>query len=243
MISADERPAVLVQPNPGPHSPVLLTGTERKPTVGVELASHIPESAMRARALLRIIGSAGTAVFFAHCASSGHTASNADPTTNINTRVLAAGQGMLVETTDVNGGDVVRLKGTPSDAMTTLAQVYADLQIPIGTMVPEAGQIGNQNLRIHTHRLNGKLLSDYVNCGQESMVGPRADIDEVTLSVMSTVGTGKDGNTFVETMLGGKARPSGTSSNPVDCQSTGLLEHTIAQRLTKALGAPEAGAS
>lgn len=198
---------------------------------------------MRVRVLLRMIASAGSALVFAHCASSGHTASNADPGTTISTRVVAAGQGVLVETTDVNGGDVVRLKGTPSDAMTALAQVYADLQIPIGTMIPEAGQIGNQNLRIHTHRLNGKLLSEYLNCGQESMVGPRADIDEVTLNVMSTVGTGKDGNTFVDTMVGGRARPSGTSSSAVDCQSTGLLEHTIAQRLTKTLGAPDPGAS
>jgi hypothetical protein len=149
----------------------------------------------------------------------------------------------VIETTDLSSADQVPVKGSRLDAMSALTQIYGDLQIPIGTMSPDAGQIGNQRLQIPNHRLHGHLLSFYLNCGQESMVGSRADLDEVTLSVLSMVHTGKDSVTLVGTMVSGWSRSTGTSSNPVDCQSTGELEKAIASRLTTALGPPPAGAS
>jgi hypothetical protein len=193
---------------------------------------------MRVTAHLRPLTATVTVLLFAHCASSGQTESSGS--TSISTRVLATGGRTPIETTDVNGGDEVRIGGSRSDALVTLTEIYGDLKIPIGMSNPASGQIGNVNLRIPGHRLNGRQLSDYLNCGSESMVGQRADLDEVTLMILSQVSTAKDGATTVTTTVHGRARPSGTSSSAVDCESRGLLERTIAERLTKALGAPKA---
>jgi hypothetical protein len=168
------------------------------------------------------------------CASS----STPGPNTTIVTRQLTSPGNRPVETTDVTGPDVVQVKGSPLEALTALTQIYSTLQIPIGTMVQDAGQIGNQSFRPATHRLHGHLLSFYVNCGQESMVGSRADLDDVTFSIVSTARMGADSVTEVGTMVTAYARPSGTSSNAVDCESTGELEKAIADQLKSALGAP-----
>jgi hypothetical protein len=47
-----------------------------------------------------------------------------------------------------------------------------------------------------------------------------------------------DSVTEVGTMVQGYARPSGTSSNAVDCESTGEMEKAIADQLKSALGSP-----
>jgi len=177
----------------------------------------------------------------AACASSNSTPSEGG--TTITTRTLSSPGSRIIETTDVSGAEEIQVKGTRFDAMTALTQIYGDLQIPIATMIPDAGQIGNQHLRILNHRLHGHLLSFYLNCGQESMVGARADLDDVTLSVLSTARTGTGQVTSVGTMVQGWARPNGTSSNPVDCQSTGELEKAVASRLQNALGTPTAAKS
>jgi len=172
------------------------------------------------------------------CLACASTSSNPGTETTITTRTLSSPGSRVLETTDITGGDQVRVKGSRLDAMSALTQIYGDLQIPIGTMNPDGGQIGNQRLMLPNHRLHGHLLSYYLNCGQESMAGSRADMDEITLSVLSSVTTGKDSVTSVGTLVSGRARPSGTSSNGVDCESTGELEKTIATRLGTILGAP-----
>jgi hypothetical protein len=172
----------------------------------------------------------------------GSTSSSGDnqPQTNITTRQLSSPGSRPIETTDVNGADYVPVKGSPVDAMTELMQIYAQLQIPIGTMNQNGGQIGNQNLRLPNHRLGTHPVSLYLNCGQESMLGSRADLDEVTLQVLTTVKQDRDSTTVVGTQVSGWAQPSGTSSNSVDCQSTGELEKTIATKLQTTLGIPAA---
>jgi hypothetical protein len=189
---------------------------------------------MRSRPLTgSLVAAVAATIALNACASSG----TPDPGTTISTRQLSSPGNRVIETTDVTAADQVRVKGSRLDAMTALTQAYAELQIPIGTMVPDAGQIGNMRLRLPTHRLHGHLLSFYLNCGQESMVGSRADLDDVTISVLSSVQTGQDNVTVVGTLVQGWARPTGTSSNQVDCQSTGEIEKALASRLTTALGA------
>lgn len=184
-----------------------------------------------------LVAAVAVTIALTACASSGTPTSG----TSITTRQLSSPGSRVIETTDVTSADEVRVKGSRLDAMTALTQAYAELQIPIGTMVPDAGQIGNMRLRLPTHRLHGHLLSFYLNCGQESMVGSRADLDDVTISVLSSVKMGQDSVTVVGTLVQGWARPSGTSSNQVDCQSTGELEKSLASRLTTALGAAGSG--
>jgi hypothetical protein len=171
------------------------------------------------------------------CVACASTSTN-DPGPQITTRQLSSPGARVIETTDFNGADEVRVKGSQFDAMTALTQIYGELGIPIATMVPDAGQIGNQRLRIPNHRLHNHLLSTYLNCGQESMAGLRADMDEVTISILSTVRVGRDSVTTVGTMVQGSSRPTGTSSSGVTCESTGALEKAIATRLGTVLGVP-----
>jgi hypothetical protein len=177
------------------------------------------------------------------CASTGGSNSSEPPQTTITTRQLTSPGSRPIETTDINGVDFVPVKGSPIEVMTALTQAYAQLQIPIGVMNQDGGQIGNQNMRLLTHRVNGRMVSYYLNCGQESMVGSRADLDDVTLFVVTSVKQDRDSTTLLGTQVGGSARPSGTSSNAVDCQSTGELEKAIAAKVQSALGIPAAKAN
>jgi hypothetical protein len=68
------------------------------------------------------------------------------------------------------------------------------------------------------------------------VTGARADIDEVTINVLSTVKPAGDTASVVTTFVGASARPLGTSSDPVVCSSSGALERMINDRLVKALG-------
>ena len=187
----------------------------------------IHPSALAVAALLATLARASTS-----------TSGDNQPQPGVTTRQLSSPGSRPIETTDFNSVDYVPVKGTIVDAVTALTQIYAQIQIPITTMAPEAGQIGNQNLRLPSHRLHGHLLSFYLNCGQESMVGSRADLDDVTLSVLTSVRQGRDSVTAVGTTVQAWARPSGTSSNAVNCESTGALEKAIASAAQTALGVP-----
>jgi hypothetical protein len=190
---------------------------------------HLPSLRPSALAVTALVASLA-------CASSN---TNNDPDTHITTRQLSSPGSRPIETTDLSSTDFVPVKGSQVEAMTALTQIYAQMQIPIATMIQDAGQIGNQNLRLATHRLHGHMVSFYLNCGQESMVGSRADLDEVTISILTNVKT-RDSVTVVGTTVQGWARPSGTSSNAVDCESTGELEKAIAAQAQNALGVPAA---
>jgi hypothetical protein len=139
--------------------------------------------------------------------------------------------GVVTETKDVASGQQITVRGTPRTAMTALAQIYSDMNIPLGTMTVATGQIGNINLPVPNHRLNGKPLSTYLNCGQESMSGSRADLGDVTISVLSRAVADGDTASVVTTDVKGWARPVGTSSNIVPCETTGALEHDINVKL------------
>ena len=119
--------------------------------------------------------------------------------------------------------------------MSALAQIYGDLKIPIGTMVTATGQIGNANLPVPSHRIGGKWLSDYINCGQEQAGVNRADAADITISVMSKAVALGDTASDVTTNVAGWARPIGQSTNIVPCQTTGALEHVINVRLALAM--------
>jgi hypothetical protein len=166
------------------------------------------------------------------CASSGTPTPTPDPGT-VTSRSMAI-NGVVVETNDVASGQQIVVRGTPGAAMTALAQIYADMKIPIATMSPATGQIGNLSLPVPNHRLNGKSLSTYVNCGQEAMSGSRADLGDVTVSIISRAVASGDTASVVTTDVKGWARPVGTSSNIVPCETTGALEHDINVKLAVA---------
>jgi hypothetical protein len=210
----------------------LRTFGPRCPYWAEGLVRHLASIRSSTVAVTALIGSLA-------CASTGSSVDN-QPQTNITTRQLSSPGSRPIETTDVSSADFVPVKGSPADAMTALTQIYGQLKIPIGIMNTGAGQIGTQNLRVPSHRIGTRMLSDYLNCGQESMTGSRADLDDVTITTMTTVRQDRDSTTVVGTQVSGWARPTGTSSNGVDCQSTGELERTIATKLQSTLGTPVA---
>jgi hypothetical protein len=170
----------------------------------------------------------------AACASTGTpTPDEHNPTD----RIVGTDQnGRMIHTTDYYAGTEASIHAPPSSVMATLSGVYPDLGIPIGTMVTANGQIGNTNYRVPAHRLKTMPLSRILDCGQESVSGSRADVDEITLNVLSTIKPAGDSGSVVSTYVSAIARPFGTSSDPVTCASTGALERIINDHVVKALG-------
>jgi hypothetical protein len=167
------------------------------------------------------------------CASGGNQPP--DPSVTSDRIVTTDANGRVYRTTDSNSGTEVTIHSSSSSVMAALAQIYPDLGIPVGTAITASGQIGNQHYRVPGHRLKGTQLSQIIECGQESVTGSRADIDEVTISVISTIRSQGDSVSSVTTLLTATARPFGTSSDPVHCATNGRFEEMLNGRLQKAL--------
>ena len=182
-------------------------------------------------ALLAAVGSFTSAVI--GCASGG--SQPPDPSSTTDRVVATNANGRVFWTIDANGGAEVSVNGSPASVMAELSQIYPDLGIPIGTALTISGQIGNQNYRVPGHRLKSIQLSQILECGQESVPGSRADLDEITLDVISTIRPHGDSTSTVTTQFSATARPMGTSSDPVHCATNGRLEEMINNRLQKAL--------
>jgi hypothetical protein len=120
--------------------------------------------------------------------------------------------------------------------MSGLTQVYAALDIPIGTMTTTSGQVGNVNLRVPSHSVGGRPLSAYLSCGLgSSLSGNLADQGQVTISVLSTVVADGDSASVVTTEVAGRARSVGQSTDQIQCQSNGGLERRINVALVLAM--------
>ena len=168
------------------------------------------------------------------CASSGTPSPDEHaPTQRI---VATGGNGQVIQTTDYYSGTQALVHAPPSSVMALLSQVYPDLGIPIGTLVTDNGQIGNRSYRVPGHRLKTMQLSRILDCGQESVAVSRADVDDITLDVLSTIKPVGDTGSVINTYVSATARPFGTSTDPVTCASSGALERTINERVVKALG-------
>jgi hypothetical protein len=181
----------------------------------------------------RLVIAGSLAGALAACASSGTPSPDDHSPTD---RVVATDRNGTLRTTDTYSGTEAQIHAPPSSVMATLSEVYPDLGIPIGTMLSATGQIGNTNYRVPGHRLKTVQLSRVLECGQESVTGARADVDEITLNVLSTIKPLGDSGSVVSTFLTATARPLGTSSDPVHCTTNGTLERMINERVVKALG-------
>ena len=124
------------------------------------------------------------------CAST--TGSTPTPDVNGVTSRTMEINGRTVETNYQATGQEIRVRGTPLAVMSALAQIYTDMKIPVATMQTSTGQLGNMNLRVPSHNLVGKSLSTYLNCGQEQMSASRADLGDVTISVLSKATAASD---------------------------------------------------
>lgn len=143
--------------------------------------------------------------------------------------VVVTPQGQTMYTSDLDPSQGIRVSATPGTTLAALGKVYADLGIPLGTVVTESAQmlIGNTSLRVPSHTIGGKPLSAYLNCGRGPVTGDLVDQGEVTIWVVSKVVPNGDSASLVSTEVTGRARSVGVSSDQVVCQSNGGLERRI----------------
>ncbi len=143
---------------------------------------------------------------------------------------------MVVHATDYYTGISARINASASSIMDTLSGVYPDLGIPVGTRMSTTGQIGNRNYKVPGHSLKNVQLSRILECGQGSIGGRRADVDEIRLNVISTIKPAPDSGSVVNTYVAAFARSFTSSTDPTQCASAGVLERMINERLVKAFG-------
>ena len=110
-----------------------------------------------------------------------------------------------------------------------LPRVYELLGIPDAGTDPEQVTFGNPGYR--ARRVEGKRLSNYIDCGMGATAIPKANEYQVTLTVLSRVSAAAEGGTMVVTTVDATAKPRAVSGNSVHCQSKGTLETRLAALL------------
>ncbi|WP_325312513.1 hypothetical protein [Longimicrobium sp.] len=115
-----------------------------------------------------------------------------------------------------------------------LEQAYQAVGVPVGMRDPARWTLGNRDLEI-SRRLGGTNLSEYFNCGAGVMGADIASTYRLQITITSTL-TAQGTGTRLETVAQANARQPGTSNPPVNCASTGRLEHEINRRVGLAVG-------
>lgn len=169
------------------------------------------------------------------CASGAGGASDADSTPlpdQRRTMVRVAGYqpveiyneaGVGVRTIDVAAATVWRVVGG----------VYAQMEIPVELADPRAMQIGTQGYS--ARRIERDRMNNFVDCGAD-LAGPLANQYDITLAVMTRLTAKGPESTEILTMVDAYGRPRAVSGNVIHCQSRGVLEQRVAQRIAEALG-------
>lgn len=114
---------------------------------------------------------------------------------------------------------------TPSAAWSSIARAYADAGLPPG--VAQEGMRTYGVARASVRRaLAGVPLSRMLRCGA-TMGIENADSYSVTLSMVSKLRPIATDRVVIESQLRASAIPTGVSSNPITCATTGELERRI----------------
>src|SRR5688500_2531993 len=127
------------------------------------------------------------------------------------------------------------IPAAPGRAFEALKQVYAELEIPPGTLDPSTGRVGNTDFW-KTRRLGGQVMSTYLSCG-DSFTGPAADNYRIYISLLSLIRPDGKGASELETAFSAQAQNmEGTSGDRIPCGSTGRLEERIRKAVLLKLG-------
>jgi hypothetical protein len=118
---------------------------------------------------------------------------------------------------------------TPSAAWTSIARAYADAGLPPGVAQEGMRTYGVQRATVR-RALAGVPLSRLLRCGA-TMGIENADSYSVTLSLISKLRPIQTDTVVIESQLRASAVPTGVSSNPITCATTGELERRIANLL------------
>lgn len=162
----------------------------------------------------------------------------------------AASQGRRVETVSVGSSQGGALSAvevetgaaivdsvvavSPVAAWAALPAVFETLGVEATTVDTRARAMGNE--RFTASRLEGRSLSDYIDCGT-SFGRARADQYQVTMQILVQVGRDPSGGTRLRTLLDAYAQPRDVSGNAYHCASTGRLERRVADLIAQRAGA------
>jgi hypothetical protein len=109
---------------------------------------------------------------------------------------------------------------------------YSDLGIEPTVSDRAAGRYGNAGF-VAPRRIMGRPLGEFFHCGS-GMTGPLIDMGRLYANVVSALADDGAGGTVVVTHVSGTLRRNdGTSTDPINCSSTGALEEYIRQSTQK----------
>ena len=147
------------------------------------------------------------------------------------TRVYAPGSGGLAMHNEPGFGS--QFIPAPVDAVwRVLPRVYQTLEIPDVREDADLMALGNTEFR--ARRVEGKRISQFVDCGTGATAVPNADSYDVTLSVVTRI-SASDGGTLATTTVQANGRPRAVTGNPIHCQSKGTLEARVAELILLSL--------
>lgn len=87
----------------------------------------------------------------------------------------------------------------------------------------EASGVAVYEFQDRNRMIGGKLASNYIDCGM-GPAGPRANTYRLTIRLTHQLERTSDTMTRVSSSLSARARHPGTSSDAIECSSTGQLE-------------------
>ncbi|MDE2752460.1 MAG: hypothetical protein OXI83_07790 [Gemmatimonadota bacterium] len=188
------------------------------------------------RSAMWVLAAAGLlATAAAGCASGGGGGSNEDaaPLPPERRNVLRVAGYQAVEMYNEAGVGVRTLDVAAATVWSVVGGVYAQMEIPVEQSDPRLMQLGTPGYA--ARRIEGDRMNTFIDCGS-NLAGPMANQYDITLSVVTRLTSKGPESTEILTMIDAYGRPRAVSGNPIHCQSRGVLEQRVAQRIAEALG-------
>lgn len=170
----------------------------------------------------------------AGCASGGGGANeNTTPLPEQRRNVMRIAGYQPVELYNEAGVGVRTLDVASETVWSVVGGVYAQMEIPVEESDPRVMQLGTPGYA--ARRIEGDRMNTFVDCGS-NLAGPMANQYDITLAVVTKLTSKGPESTEILTMVDAYGRPRAVSGNPIHCQSRGVLEQRVAQRIAEALG-------
>jgi len=170
----------------------------------------------------------------AACATTAGTGTGANTTTPPLVDNQTTGQGILRTRADVSSAE--RINAPIQRVYDVLPAVYRELGVAEVGADSTTRTVGNGRVQV-SRRFGGEPVSRYVQCGTTAFGAPLADEARVEMDLRTTVSADPAGGTALRTVLTATARGNrGTSTDQVQCNSTGSLESRIAAMVRQRVG-------
>jgi hypothetical protein len=125
------------------------------------------------------------------------------------------------------------LPATSEEVWAVLPEVYEQLGIPVTDRSPGRRALGNGSFK--TRSLDGKRVSQYVDCGRSNS-GALANIYDVTFTISTSVTDAPESGAILSTTVDAWARPRMVNGNPIHCSSKTTLEQRLVELVIEKLG-------